>query len=292
MDVELGHGWQRSVAAVASIYGDLDRPPLDEGALRRALVTPESMWTRIEVVAEAASTNALLSAAASEPDAAGRVLIAEHQTAGRGRLGRTWTAPPRSGLTLSAMIRPAGVDATYWPWIPLLTGLAVAAAVRHEGEVDATVKWPNDVVVGDRKLAGILVERVEAGQAGPVAVIGIGLNVSLRADELPVPTASSLTLVGAKTTDRSVLARAVLRNLEGMLRHWQGAGGRPDDGLLAAYLDACSTLGRDVRVDLPAGESLVGRAEGIDAQGRLLLRQGSVQKAIGAGDVLHLRPQA
>src|SRR5262249_35818911 len=148
------------------------------------------------------------------------VLVAEHQTAGRGRLDRTWASPPRSGLTMSAAVRLDRVDGSRWPWIPLLAGLAVAAAVRSEAVLEATVKWPNDVVVGDRKLAGLLVERVES-LTGPLAVIGIGLNVTLRAAELPVPTATSIALEGGSTTDRSVLARAVLRNLDNLLQRWE-----------------------------------------------------------------------
>jgi BirA family biotin operon repressor/biotin-[acetyl-CoA-carboxylase] ligase len=248
------------------------------------------MWSRVDIVDETTSTNADLAATASDPDAVGSVLIAEHQSAGRGRMNRTWSAPPRSGLTMSVLIRPSDVPAEYWPWIPLLSGLAVGAAARRVAEVDASLKWPNDVVVDDRKLAGLLVERVEAG-AGPVAVIGIGLNVSIRGDELPVPDATSLALEGATTTDRSVLARAVLRNLEGLLRHWQSTGGNPDDGLRTSYVDACATLGRSVRVDLPGGEVVRGRAEGIDVHGRLLVRDGTGQRTLGAGDVLHLRSE-
>jgi BirA family biotin operon repressor/biotin-[acetyl-CoA-carboxylase] ligase len=276
---------------MASRFDDLARPPLDVESLRRALVTPDSMWTRVDVIPEAPSTNAVLAEAAGEPDAVGRVLIAEHQTQGRGRLGRTWTSPARSGLTMSALIRPDGVEAHYWPWIPLLSGLAVAAAVRRLGEIEAGLKWPNDVVVRDRKLAGLLVERVEAG-TGPVAVIGIGLNVSLREDELPVAEATSLAIEESATTDRSVLARAILRNLDGLLRHWQGTGGDPDEGLRTSYVDACTTLGREVQVDLPDGETVTGFADGIDVAGRLLVRDGSGQRALGAGDVLHLRPQS
>jgi BirA family biotin operon repressor/biotin-[acetyl-CoA-carboxylase] ligase len=275
---------------MSSRYDDLARPPLDVADLRRALVTPETMWTRVDVVDETTSTNSDLAAAAADPNAVGSVLIAEHQSAGRGRLDRIWTAPPRSGLTLSALVRPIGVPDEYWPWIPLLSGLAVAAAARRVAKVEASLKWPNDVVVEDRKLAGLLVERVEAG-AGPAAVIGIGLNVSLRSDELPVPDATSLALERAATTDRSVLARAVLRNLEGLLRHWQSTGGNPDDGLRTSYVDACATLGRSVRVDLPGGEVVAGRADGIDLHGRLLVRDARGQHAIGAGDVLHLRSE-
>lgn len=276
---------------MASKYGDLDRPPLDPGPLRRALVTPGSLWTAVDVVPECPSTNAELAAVAAEPGAVGRVLVAEHQPAGRGRLGRVWTSPPRAGLTLSALVRPDGVDDAQWSWLPLLAGLAVAAALQQVAEVDARLKWPNDVMIGERKVAGLLVERV-AAPGGPVAVIGIGLNVTLGTDELPVPTATSLGLAGAATTDRSVLARAILRNLDGLVRHWQREGDATTSGLRSAYEGACSTLGRPVRVDLPGRPPLEGVAEAIDDRGRLVVRGPDGPRPLEAGEVLHLRPQS
>lgn len=271
------------------MYGDLERPPLHADVLRRALIRPDSMWTRLDVVAVAGSTNALLIERAAGSRASGLVLIAEHQTAGRGRLDRVWTAPARSGVTMSVLVRPRDVPVAHWPWIPLLAGLAVVAAVRTHAEIPAALKWPNDVVVDDRKLAGLLVERIDAVGSTPAAVIGIGLNVSLRADELPAPAATSLAIAGAATTDRSLLASAILRNLEGLLRSWERGGGDAGTGLRAAYVEACSTLGRRVRVELSAGRSHEGDAFGVDASGRLLVRTAGGQLALGAGDVVHLR---
>jgi BirA family transcriptional regulator, biotin operon repressor / biotin---[acetyl-CoA-carboxylase] ligase len=275
-----------------SPYDDLDRPPLNAAALRRALLTPGSLWTQLEVLAETPSTNAVVAEHAVEGTPSGEVLITEHQTNGRGRLDRVWTAPARSGLTMSVLVRPHDVAISRWPWIPLLTGLAVAAAVQREAQVPAGLKWPNDVVVADRKLAGVLVERVETVGHPPAAVIGIGLNVSLRSDELPVPSATSLALEGTKTTDRTVLARAVLRLLEGLLGDWQRSSGNPAGGLQTAYVDACTTVGQRVEVLLPDGQSLHGDAVGIDDSGRLLVRSGHGQVAVSAGDVQHLRQRA
>jgi BirA family biotin operon repressor/biotin-[acetyl-CoA-carboxylase] ligase len=272
-----------------SAYDDLDRPPLNAAALRRSLISPGSLWTSIDVVAETPSTNAVLARSAASGSRSGTVFITEHQTAGRGRLDRVWTAPARSGLTMSMLVRPHDVALPSWPWIPLLTGLAVAAAVRQHAHVPAGVKWPNDVVVGDRKLAGVLVERVESEGHPPAAVIGIGLNVSMRADELPVPSATSLALESAKTTDRTVLARAILRVLEGLLGEWQRCGGDAADGLHTAYVDACTTIGRRVSVLLPDDRSVEGEAAGIDDAGRLLVRSPRGLVAVSAGDVLHLR---
>jgi BirA family biotin operon repressor/biotin-[acetyl-CoA-carboxylase] ligase len=268
------------------VYDDLERPPLDGRALSKALVRAGSPWREIRVVDETGSTNADLVAEAKRGAAAGLVLVAESQTAGRGRLDRDWVAPPRSGLTVSVLLRP-GAPAAGWGWLPLLTGLAVVDAVQSTAGLAAYLKWPNDVLVGERKLAGVLVERVE-GESSPAAVVGLGLNVSLRADEAPVPRVTSLAMERAETVDRAVVLKAVLRALATRLRQWERAEvGR--SGLLADYRAACRTLGRDVRVELPAGAELEGRAQAIDDDGRLLLITDDGRQLVSAGDVVHLR---
>ncbi len=272
-------------------YDDLSRPPLDAGALARALTGAGSRWTEVEVVAADPSTNATLADRARTEDGDGLVLVAEHQTAGRGRLDRTWTAPPRAGVTMSVLVRPAGVVVARWPWVPLLAGLAVAAAVQQLAEVPAGLKWPNDVVVGERKLAGVLVERVE-GPGGPAAVIGMGLNVSMTRAELPVEQATSLTLESAKVADRQTLVKAILRRLDGLLAEWEAGAGAPSERLLTAYRSACVTIGRQVRVELPGHPPVEGRASAVDESGRLVVETGSGTQVFGAGDVLHVRRQA
>jgi BirA family biotin operon repressor/biotin-[acetyl-CoA-carboxylase] ligase len=254
------------------------RPPLDA----ERLLTPG--W-RVEVTDASPSTNADVAARARAGEPAGLVVVTEHQTAGRGRLDRVWVTPPRAALTFSLLVRPAAVPVTRWPWLPLLTGLAVAEAVRAVAGVPATLKWPNDVLVGDLKLAGILVERVEA-PPGAAAVVGVGLNVWSTRAELPVETATSLALAGGSTDRSALLAGALTR-----FSHWYGAwSAARGAGLRPSYKDACSTLGREVRVDLPAGEPLHGRAVDVDADGRLLVDDGRTVRALGAGDVVHVRP--
>jgi BirA family biotin operon repressor/biotin-[acetyl-CoA-carboxylase] ligase len=155
------------------------------------------------------------------------------------------------------------------------------------------VKWPNDVLIGDRKLVGILVERVET-PAGPAAVLGVGLNVSLTADELPVPTATSLALEsGAQSgegPDRTHLLVELLRSLREAYDAWQAGGEDATGRLRSSYAAACVTVGRDVRVDLPGGRVLTGRATSIDDAGRLVvLTQDGETVVVGAGDVVHVR---
>jgi BirA family biotin operon repressor/biotin-[acetyl-CoA-carboxylase] ligase len=258
---------------------DAARPPLDGDRLADA-----GPFT-IEVVAATPSTNAVVAARAREGASEGLVVVTEHQTAGRGRLDRTWQTPPRAALTFSVLLRPR-VPAADWPWLPLLTGHALAKVLDLAlAGADAGVKWPNDVLVDDRKVSGILVERVESPQ-GPAAVVGIGLNVSTTAEELPVATATSLALAGLVEPDRTTLLLDVLAALRAEYDAWQAGGG---DELRAAYAAASVTIGRTVRVELPSGESLIGLATGIDPGGRLLVRGPRGEQAVGAGDVVHVR---
>lgn len=264
-----------------SSYSDLDRPPLNEAALNRALTREGEPWRRVEVVARTGSTNGDLLTRAAGGETEGLVLVAEEQDAARGRLDRRWSSPARAGLWFSVLLRPS-VPQTRLSWLPLLAGLATVRSVLRIGGVEARVKWPNDVVVGNLKLAGILAERA----AGAV-VLGIGLNVSTRAEELPVPTATSLVIEGAANTDRDPLLRAVLRELASWYGRWTDAGGDADaSGLRDAYRDVSATIGREVRVDLPGGRRLTGLATDVDDLGRIIVGG----EPIGAGDVVHLRP--
>ncbi len=269
-------------------YKDLQRPPLDRAALVGALQRTGSLWREIEVLSESPSTNAVVGERARAGAREGLVVVAEHQTAGRGRLDRTWVTPPRAALTVSFLLTPQGVPTARWPWLPVLAGVAVVEAVRRVADVRCDLKWPNDVLVADKKLAGILVERLEL-PGEHVAVVGIGVNISASRDELPVPTATSLALEGSTTLDRSVVLRQVLRSFEALYTQWCAEHGDPSGGLHEAYVRRCITLGRRVRVDLPTGEQLHGLATGIDADGRLQVRTSSGEKVLGAGDVVHLR---
>ena len=264
-------------------YRDLDRPPLAAAALRSALSGPGRLWSDVVVTTETGSTNADVAAAARAGAPEGTVHTTDRQTAGRGRLDRTWTSPAGSGAIVSVLLRPDSVPAARWVWLPLLVGLAVDATV-HECGVESGLKWPNDVLVDGRKIAGILLERVETPQ-GAAAVIGVGLNVTLREDELPVETATSLALEGATETDRTIVIRSLLRNLEALYRVWSASGGDPSAGIRDSYVRRCVTIGSRVRVTLPRDEVLEGQASGIDDLGRLLING----RAISAGDITHLR---
>jgi BirA family biotin operon repressor/biotin-[acetyl-CoA-carboxylase] ligase len=270
-----------------SRYSDLDRPPLSETALNRALVRPGSLWTGVTVVESTGSTNADLAESATQGAEEGRVLVAEEQVQGRGRLGRAWTAPPRSGLTVSVLLRPQ-VPMARQGWLALLFGVAAASAVRRLGELDVRLKWPNDLLIGERKLAGILAERI-----GDAVVIGMGLNVSLKRAELPVDTATSLAIEESACTDRDPLLRAVLREVETHYRDWSEADGDADAcGLRAAYQAANATIGQHVRVELPGDRVLTGQATGVDQAGHLQVSSEGRLHTLSAGDVVHVRASA
>ncbi|MCW2635465.1 MAG: birA [Blastococcus sp.] len=236
------------------------------------------------MVDEVGSTNAVLLDAATGDAPEGSVLVAEHQVSGRGRLDRVWTSPPRAGLTVSVLLRP-DVPAARRGWLPLLTGVALAESVRGQTGVQVSLKWPNDLLAGDgRKLAGILAET-----SGPAVVVGVGLNVSTTAAELP-DTAASLSGITGAVVDRGPVLLAFLRALEARYLRWTEAVGDPVvSGLARDYLAWSSTVGTTVSVALPDGSTLDGVAEAVDWDGRLVVATSAGQVELASGDVRHVR---
>lgn len=246
----------------------------------------------------AGSTNDELRAAAlAEPESwpHGSALMADHQFAGKGRAGRVWETPPGVALTVSILLRPA-VPVADWTWLPLLTGLAVQRALTpFVPEAELAVKWPNDLLAvdvaeeidgfgGDRKLGGILVEGLLPERA---AIVGVGLNLGQRSSELPVPSATSLAILGAADPDRDVILAAVRSELLAVTARWEVAGGAA--ALREEISAVCRTLGMRVRLERPAGEDVVGTASRLDEIGRLVIDSGGTEIVIDAGNVRHLR---
>ncbi|MEO6789724.1 MAG: biotin--[acetyl-CoA-carboxylase] ligase, partial [Ornithinibacter sp.] len=209
-----------------------------------------------------------------------QVVVAEHQDAGRGRLGRGWTTTPGTSLAVSALVpSPASGPS----WVPLLAGLAVHRAVAEVSGVRTSLKWPNDVLVpgnGDRKLAGLLCEWTEAG-----VVVGLGLNVDTARADLPLDTATSLRAAGSPGVDRATLLTAYLVHLAHLVREDTGPSGAGP----TAYRASCATIGSEVRVSQPGGVLSTGVATGVDDAGRLVVRSGTRTYAVTAGDVVHVR---
>ncbi|MEO3761516.1 biotin--[acetyl-CoA-carboxylase] ligase [Mycobacterium sp. B14F4] len=262
------------------------REPLAAQSLVDGLTPP---WRRLEIVDETGSTNAdLLARSAAGEDVEGAVLIAEHQTAGRGRSGRTWSAVPFSQIIMSVGVAATDVPVAGWGWLPLAAGVAVVATITDITGVRAELKWPNDVLAGGHKLAGIL---VEVSPVDSTVIVGIGLNVTLRADELPPGLcATSLFELGAEELDRTALTKRLLMELGARIEAWRAADGA-DPSLAADYRSLCSTIGLTVRANLPGGRQLVGMAQSIDEMGRLLIEAGGRTVAVAAGDVVHVRPK-
>jgi len=261
-----------------------DRPALDAAALAAALTAGSSLWRAVEVVEAIGSTNAELAARAAADEPEGLVLVAEHQVAGRGRLDRNWSSPPRAGLTVSVLLRP-DVPAARRAWLSLLTGVALAEAVSEVAGVRASLKWPNDLLAPDgAKLAGILAET-----SGTAVVVGVGLNVSTRRDELP-ETGTSLALVSGAPVDRAAVLLGLLGAFERRYLRWTEVLGDPvSSGLAQDYLAWCSTVGTTVTVTMPDGSTLGGVAEAVDWDGRLVVRTDAGVLELASGDIRHVR---
>ncbi|GER22645.1 biotin--[acetyl-CoA-carboxylase] ligase [Zafaria cholistanensis] len=289
------------------------RVPLDGPALRARLLAPSGPYARIETVEATGSTNEdLARAAAADPDAWPdlSVLATDFQSAGRGRLDRVWQAPPCSSLAVSVLFRPGAPDGSALPhtayaWLSLLCAVALADTLREEAGVEAAVKWPNDVLAGGRKISGILARLVPLDPA-PAVVVGTGVNISLTADELPAPTATSLLLEGSRHGTTEVLAGFLRRvgryytafvaaggdpevPLEGVFQSGMAHGGAPA-GLRALVAARMATLGARVRAELPGGRFLEGTATALAPDGALVVRDdaGGLHPVL-AGDVVHLR---
>ncbi len=216
------------------------------------------------------STNRWLLERAAEGGAEGMVAVADHQAAGRGRRGRRWEAPPGTALLVSVLLRPP-LDPGRWHLVNSAVALAARQAVHAVAGFAPDLKWPNDLLVGERKLAGVLAEA-----AGAALVVGVGCNVSWAP-----PGAASVEEEAGRTIDRQALLESLLVALEGWYGRW--------DAVPPAYRGACATIGRHVRVECPGG-LVEGRAEGVDDDGRLLVRPpGAGTLALAAGDVVHLR---
>lgn len=263
----------------------MNRLPLNKDYLIRELVT-HGPYAWVDTSDETGSTNEDALKAAREGAPAWTVVTTEFQGAGRGRLGRPWTAPAGSQGIFSVLIRPSRPQLSSLGTIPLACGLAMMDSLAECGVNNAGLKWPNDVLIGGKKLCGILVEAASL-DSDPAVVIGMGTNISLDTSELPVPHATSLALEGV-LVDRNAFIVSVLLNIHRRIQEWSEG----EDHWLNAYRRVCSSLGQDVRVILPGDKEILGVAVGIARGGQLQVKdlEGTVQ-TLSAGEVTHLRLQ-
>ncbi|HET7138936.1 MAG TPA: biotin--[acetyl-CoA-carboxylase] ligase [Arthrobacter sp.] len=280
--------------------------PLDRGALADQDFLAATGIARMVVVDSTGSTNAdLLRAVSVEPtewpDMS--VLTAEYQSAARGRLDRRWEAPPLSSVSVSVVLRPANAEGRPLPthtysWLSLLGALALRETLRETAGIPAELKWPNDVLVRGRKIAGILAQLGTMGSGSvPAVILGTGLNVTLTASELPVPTATSVALEEPLTVDRTVLLKSYLAHFSVLYRSFCNADGDPTAGIAGGLSlhkrveSVMVTLGKQVRAQLPGDHEIIGHASRLDEYGSLLVVDKDAREhVVTAGDVVHLRP--
>ncbi|WP_394941345.1 biotin--[acetyl-CoA-carboxylase] ligase [Psychromicrobium sp. YIM B11713] len=281
------------------------RQPLDVPALRRRLLAPEGPLNRLEWLAVTGSTNTVMAENASGSAAAWpelSLLLAEEQRQGRGRMDRCWQVPTGGALTLSLLLRPAGIPVESFGWLSMMSAVAICQTLNHRAGLQAQLKWPNDVVVTDaegtvKKISGVLAQLVLAIGEAPAIVVGSGVNISQLADELPTATATSVLVAGGTTLDRNILIEDYVHRFHALYRRFLAVDGqaqrRPSEGepsVLEEVSELLISLGQHVRAELPGGKFLYGTATGLNASGALLVTdaQGSTT-AVSAADVVHLR---
>ncbi|MDO4928891.1 MAG: biotin--[acetyl-CoA-carboxylase] ligase [Corynebacterium sp.] len=258
------------------------REPLDIDRIRQALL--RAGFADIRYTTSTGSTNTDLVALAKEGAPAWTVILAEQQTAGKGRMGRSYASPLYGQLTLSLLIRPPAESIERIGTMNLATGVGIIDALGLESGI--RLKWPNDVIIENRKLCGMLAEAVAMGKE-PAVVIGFGLNTGLRREELPVSHATSLYLEDIEF-DRNDLTIEVLKAVRTRLCQWQNN----DLSYMADYRKVCVTIGQDVRVLLPGNEEVLGKATAVLNDGRIVVVDNASEEHVFAvGDVEHLRLQ-
>jgi len=283
-----------------------DRPPLDLSALSDEAFLSANGIPRLTVLESTGSTNADLLRGVTEdprawPDLS--VLTAEYQSAARGRLDRRWEAPARSSVSVSLVLLPVNgagrpLPTHRYSWLSLLAALALREALTETAGLPAELKWPNDVLVRGRKIAGILAQLGPLGAGGaPPVILGTGLNVTLTEPELPVPTATSVLLENPDTVDRTELLKSYLSRFATLYRSFCNADGDPTAGMAGGpslhkrVEHFLSTLGKQVRAQLPGDHEIIGHATRLDEYGSLLVVDAAGHEhVVTAGDVVHLRP--
>jgi BirA family transcriptional regulator, biotin operon repressor / biotin---[acetyl-CoA-carboxylase] ligase len=259
-------------STVLVVGSQAPRAPLDKSIIDGKI----SQYWRVSVVDLTASTQSDLAELVNSSVAkSGEVIAAEFQSNGRGRLDRTFEAPPQSALLFSFYIAPKRARSD-WSFISFLAALAMREVITENLAENTSLKWPNDILIGDKKVAGLL-----AQQIGDGVIIGIGINVAMSADELPVPTATSLALAGSNNLDRNLLLSGFLNRFVEIFKEWDSGG-----DFLEKYRQVSSTLGRQVRVEVLGRDSIEAEAVAITAQGALILSDGT---EVNVGDVVHLR---
>lgn len=266
--------------------------PLTADAVRSALST-RILGRSLYLFDETLSTNSAAAKLARDGAPHGTLVVAEHQTAGRGRLGRQWHSPAAGNLYCSLLLRELPTPNRV-SWIPLVAAVAVASAIDQVTGLRTALKWPNDMLVAERKIGGILCESTGLGTSAAVLVVGIGLNVNANRDELPDdirPFATTMAAEAGQFFSRAELIGRLLAEFEPRYERLLS----PESTMtLDEYRARCSTLGQLVRAEVGQGQWVRGRATAIADDGSLELmpddRATTSPISVRAGDIVHLRP--
>jgi BirA family biotin operon repressor/biotin-[acetyl-CoA-carboxylase] ligase len=248
------------------------RAPLDKAVI--ASLT--SQYWRVSVVDLTTSTQSdLVDLVNSNSAKTGDVIATEFQSGGRGRLDRTFEAPPGSALLFSLYLAPKRVRSD-WGFISHLAALSMQQVISRDLPSRVWLKWPNDILISEAKVAGLLAQATDNG-----VIIGIGVNVAMTTEELPIDTATSLAITGSNNLDRNLILGSFLNCFESNFKEWDNGG-----DFVASYSEVCATLGRQVQVEVIGRENRAGLALSINSQGALLLADGF---EVNVGDLVHLR---
>jgi BirA family biotin operon repressor/biotin-[acetyl-CoA-carboxylase] ligase len=274
-------------------------PPLARDTIHSTLATA---WLghRIELFDSLPSTNREASRLAQADVEHGTVVVADSQTAGRGRLARTWFSPAGANLYCSAILkmkRPATGLTEWLSWLPLVSALAAAEAIEAISSLHVSVKWPNDLLISERKVGGILCESGAGAGSSPFQIIGIGLNVNVEQQDWPDELRESATSIWheqQRTVDRNRLLAQLLLELEQCIDELADHG---TNRLALAYHQRCATIGQKVKATLANGDQCLGRAEGISQDGALMVRPDKAQPgakepaivSLRVADIIHVR---
>jgi BirA family biotin operon repressor/biotin-[acetyl-CoA-carboxylase] ligase len=259
-------------STVLGVGTSAPRAPLDKSVIASTI----SHYWRVSVLDLTTSTQSELAEMVRENSAkSGDVVAAEFQTAGRGRMERTFEAPRGSALLFSLYLKPKR-DRADWGFISHLAALSLQQVIVTDIPSRVLLKWPNDILINERKVAGLLAETTTDG-----IIVGIGINVAMTQEELPIDSATSLAIAGSNNLNRNLILSNFLLRFENNFKMW-------DEGedLVESYSEICSTLGRSVRVEVVGRENRTGTAVAINKSGALILEDGF---EVNVGDVIHLR---
>jgi BirA family transcriptional regulator, biotin operon repressor / biotin---[acetyl-CoA-carboxylase] ligase len=266
-------------------------PPLNIQAIQSTLAT-KSLGHRIELHTQVGSTNREAVALAQAGVEHGTIVLADAQTEGRGRLSRSWFSPPGINLYCSIILRQAidSVRLSEWlSWLPLITALAAAEAIEAVASGHVVVKWPNDLLMAERKVGGILCESGTSRQSEPYQVIGIGLNVNGALTDFPPDIrdiATTLLYETGCSVDRNRLLSRLLCEIEACVEEF---GTRGSERVALAYQRRCATVGKVIKAMLTEGKEFVGLAESIGRDGSLRVVQRPIPNDGHAPEIIHLR---